>query len=1172
VKKNAVAIFSLSEFCGLKRLRSLDPGHRMFCRLLFRLCVGTAAFAGPLFAAENPRRFDLPAGDAAETLKLAAHQGEIEIAFFAETVRGVRTRELHGHFTAREALDRLVADTDLTIISDRRDSTFTVRRRSPDTSSRPALAIPSPTDPPAVKPKKPFAILSAWVALAFTPAQPAFSADAPDAATLAKYDKNKNGVLDADEIRQRELDEAKENDTIKLTPFEVSTSKDRGYAAGNTLSGGRVDTPLELTPGSISVMTKEFMEDFNITNINEAGAWTIGFDPGTVVGSSNPSSISTYQMMFRGAPSDQNFPTRNGSINFGVADSYNTDRFEFQRGPDTSMFGDGGPGGRQSSSSKRASFNRTATSISTQMDSYGGYRGTFDYSKGWDRFGLRLNALGQNNRSYTDYTDRIKKAWTINAVTKLAKNTQLVVEYERANEWNQLWSATIGDGHNLWDGVTINETNTPIAANNTTALSNLGIAQFSTADYYTWNFSTGTLENYRGNQYQTRSLANYRIPWRGNPNLPATRTPTLSGINKSFNLHAKSNVAARDTDTFSAAIEHRAGNLFMKFTFDQNHYDNITPYSNTSPNNYILDLNKLLPNGSLNPMFLRGFVDVVQNRIYNEDRKREVSLLTTYRFFKPKWWDYKQQLSLNTGYRETHNESFTDAWRRVADPAGVAVDPFAANAANQIRYRVYWGAPRPDLAPVFTDPNKYFGAVGKWAVVQEAGNLTDRTVKYAGLTSQTAFFGERVAITASYRRDETGVDTMNRLNGALGYNPVTFENVLGTSGVAGAHFKRNETKTSLSYGLVTYPFRTSGDASRSFLRKAISPLGFVYNYAENTQPPGGGAQAPLIDGSPAPLTKSKTMDLGLRYSIPGGKAYLTVSHYDTDQENIASGFGTQAEIRNIWLNLGYTDPALSGTGFNYTDPSARKLEGWEVELTANPTRNLTLTGNYSHPLTYIQSESEARKAYVAAHRSEWEAGAKATTGQVINGKTIANPQVIADSILAIDNSLAGLTTGTLEDGISAANYRHRMTLALAYGFTDGPFKGLRFSYGLQYKRHLKAGSRDTRIKFGLADNVTPTPQQNAEAAFDYLWAPPTLLQSAGASYSHRFGRYNWRFQLNIANLQDYDKPVWNRSGSQGPYTTLATNQLLNGNPRMQVMNTFTQYDPRKFTFTTTVSF
>lgn len=43
---------------------------------------------------------------------------------------------------------------------------------------------------------------------------------------------------------------------VVLTPFEVSTEKDRGYAAGNTLSGGRIDTPLELSPSSIQVMTR----------------------------------------------------------------------------------------------------------------------------------------------------------------------------------------------------------------------------------------------------------------------------------------------------------------------------------------------------------------------------------------------------------------------------------------------------------------------------------------------------------------------------------------------------------------------------------------------------------------------------------------------------------------------------------------------------------------------------------------------------------------------------------------------------------------------------------------------------------------------------------------------------------------------------------------------------
>ena len=370
------------------------------------------------------------------------------------------------------------------------------------------------------------------VALAFAGATSLFAQGAApiDAAILAKYDRNKNGVLDPAELEQKAADEAKKADTVQLTPFQVSTSRDRGYAAGNTLSGGRVDTPLELTPSSISVITKDFMNDFNVVNINQAGAWTIGFDLGTPVGSSNPSSISTYQVMIRGAQPDQNFPTRNGLINFGVADSYNTERYEFQRGPDTSMFGDGGPGGRQSSSSKRASFNKTATTISSAINTWGGYRETADYSQGWDRIAVRVNALYQNDPYYQYYTDRIKKAVTINAVAKLAEKTQLIVEYERVTELNQLFSHTIGDGHNLWDGITVNTDNSAIAGNNTAALTALGVQQFGTTDYFVWDFTTGTFENLKGNQYGTRSIGlttPYRIPWVGNPNLPVTRTPNL---------------------------------------------------------------------------------------------------------------------------------------------------------------------------------------------------------------------------------------------------------------------------------------------------------------------------------------------------------------------------------------------------------------------------------------------------------------------------------------------------------------------------------------------------------------------------------------------------------------------------------------------------------------------
>ena len=43
------------------------------------------------------------------------------------------------------------------------------------------------------------------------------------------------------------------SDAIVLNPFQVTTDKDNGYAADSSLAGGRANTPLKLTPASISV-------------------------------------------------------------------------------------------------------------------------------------------------------------------------------------------------------------------------------------------------------------------------------------------------------------------------------------------------------------------------------------------------------------------------------------------------------------------------------------------------------------------------------------------------------------------------------------------------------------------------------------------------------------------------------------------------------------------------------------------------------------------------------------------------------------------------------------------------------------------------------------------------------------------------------------------------------
>lgn len=987
------------------------------------------------------------------------------------------------------------------------------------------------------------------------------TAPAPSAAALARYDTNKNGVLDPDEIARMSAEEAKVGDVpLTLTPFEVNTTKDRGYAAGNTLSGGRIDTPLALTPGSISVMTKEFLDDFNITNINDASEWTVGMELESATPNSTTDTGATYRARFRGAPSDGNFPTRDGNLNFGIADSYNSERFEFSRGPDATMFGEGGPGGRQGSSSKRARLNSTATTLTGAVDTYGGYRATLDYNKGWDRFALRVNALRENQKPYQDDMDRIKTGVTIAGLVKVTNNTQILASFEKVSEDRNIFGFTIQDSTQYWNNTTVNDNNTPLLGNTAASLNAVGLEQVNaTNDVFIYNFGVNELFNYKGNQYRTRGT-NFRIPYTGNPHIPPSPHRSFpSSFSRKFTLPGGDQIMDRDAQTLAITAEHRMGDLSLQLGYTQNVFE-ITPrYIAGTPNEARIDVNRLLPDGRPNPKFLETYADVTQGRNYTEDGVKEVRGVASYRFSKPRFFDYKQMLTLNAGHRTTRNETTNDSWRRVDNP--LQPDPF--NAVNQLVFRRYWQDPRQNYGPVLTDPNKVM--TGRWANVQTAGSITERTLKYGSLSSQSIFFDEKLAISASYAYDRNGIDHLPRFGTTGAPN---YQNVLG-DGAPGVHRRNTVGVDSKAVGIVAYPFPTRNEG----ILRWLAPLGFVANYSENSQGPGTGNSAPLITGEPAPPSNAKTFDYGLRYAVPGGKVYLTVLHYDTDQENITGGFGTQAEIRSIWLNLGYTDPKLTTNEFNHSDISARKLEGWEVELTANPTRNITLIANYSHPRSYVQSESVYRQAYIAEHIAEWRAGAVLGNDVPVpngGGRRTLDTQLVRDALLAIENNLNGLAPGTLADNTS----NHRINFSGRYSFREGMLKNLAFIAGVNFRGHTKFQSRDARIKFGLPDSATPTPEQNKAAAFDYLWTPPYYLFTAGANYTRRFGKHEVRFQINVTNLLDHKDPIWGRNtaGAGNAWNLVTTNQLLNGNPRQQILSGFWVQEPRKVTFSTTVRF
>ena len=81
-------------------------------------------------AAANERKsFDVPRGEASDTLKRFAQQAGHQVVYPALEVRGVTTNAVKGSFTPQEGLDLLLAGTDLAARVDERTATIAVARK-----------------------------------------------------------------------------------------------------------------------------------------------------------------------------------------------------------------------------------------------------------------------------------------------------------------------------------------------------------------------------------------------------------------------------------------------------------------------------------------------------------------------------------------------------------------------------------------------------------------------------------------------------------------------------------------------------------------------------------------------------------------------------------------------------------------------------------------------------------------------------------------------------------------------------------------------------------------------------------------------------------------------------------------------------------------------------------
>ena len=241
---------------------------------------------------------------------------------------------------------------------------------------------------------------------------------------------------------------AAQEEILTLSPFTVTSDKDTGYAATNTLAGTRLNTPVKDLGASISIYTKDFLNDIGATNANEFLVYATGMEAAGPGGnfSGAAASISSDQVVGDGQRVNPQGATRTRGLsapNFArglfatdiASDSYNTETATVIRGPNSILFGVGSPAGVVDTTLLRPNLNRDRNKIDTRVGNNSSLRGNVDFNRVLIRgkLALRLAAL-RDREEYNQRPAFEEKRRLYGAVTfEPFKSTSLRANFETGN-------------------------------------------------------------------------------------------------------------------------------------------------------------------------------------------------------------------------------------------------------------------------------------------------------------------------------------------------------------------------------------------------------------------------------------------------------------------------------------------------------------------------------------------------------------------------------------------------------------------------------------------------------------------------------------------------------------------------------------------------------------------
>lgn len=300
----------------------------------------------------QPMAFDIPAQPLTSALHSFAETSGLQVSFPSDMAAGVSSPGLNGSYTPEAGLQLLLSGTGLTY-----------RFTDPGT----VTLVPGP---------------------AASTAQPSAQRD----------------VTPTEPIRQ--YSEAQQSKPIKVPEIVVKEVRERGYVADDASSATRMPVPIQETPRSVEVVTRQVMEDQKLIRmsdalINVSSAFqfsTQGGQGGTVMIRGFASDLNVFKNGFR---DDSTFSSR------AQRDVINLERIEVVKGPPSYLYGRSDPGGVINQITK-APLRNPYYSGEMIIGNYGLYRPTFDIGGPLNEsktLTYRFNGMYESAGSYRDGVD-----------------------------------------------------------------------------------------------------------------------------------------------------------------------------------------------------------------------------------------------------------------------------------------------------------------------------------------------------------------------------------------------------------------------------------------------------------------------------------------------------------------------------------------------------------------------------------------------------------------------------------------------------------------------------------------------------------------------------------------------------------------------------------------------